>query len=116
MYINLLNVMVGFSINLGLSSLIDMLGETLSVTSDLQIVNVFTLTVLKMRWSGSGTWSIPQSLKLNLVPPTQILGLFCLPKKRFCVFTPNYLSNKLLMLYYCVLFVLFTIACIPTLF
>ena len=59
MYINLLNVMVGFSINLGLSSLIDMLGETLSVTSDLQIVNVFTLTVLKMRWSGSGTWSIP---------------------------------------------------------
>ena len=55
----------------------------------------------------------PQSLKLNLVPRTQILGLFDLPKKRFCVFTPNYLSNKLLMLYSCVLFLLFTIACIP---
>ena len=71
----------------------------------------------------------PQSLKLNLVPLTQILGLFGPPKKRvifgtfskrqicvFCVFTPNYLSNKLLMLYSCVLFILFTIACIPTLF
>ena len=59
----------------------------------------------------------PQSLKLNLVPLTQILGLFGPPKKRvifgtfnkrqicvFCVFTPNYLSNKLLMLYSCVLF------------
>ena len=70
-----------------------------------------------------------QSLKLNLVPHTQILGLFGPPKKRviygtfnkrqiciFCVFTPNYLSNKLLMLYSCVLFLLFTIACSPTLF
>ena len=70
-----------------------------------------------------------QSLKLNLVPRTQILGLFGPPKKRvifgtfnkrqicvFCVFTPNYLSNKLLMLYSCVLLLLFTIACIPTLF
>ena len=59
----------------------------------------------------------PQSLKLNLVPRTQILGLFGPPRKRvifgtfnkrqicvFCVFTPNYLSNKLLMLYSCVLF------------
>ena len=70
-----------------------------------------------------------QSSKLNLVLPSQILGLFGPSKKRviystfnkrqicvFCVFTPNYLSNKLLMLYSCVLFLLFTIACIPTLF
>ena len=72
---------------------------------------------------------LAQSLKLNLVPRTQIFGLFGPPKKCvifgtfnkpqicvFCVFTPNYLSNKLLMLYSCVLFLLFTVACIPTLF
>ena len=66
---------------------------------------------------------------LEFGPPPTILGLFGPPKKRvifgtfnkrqicvFCVFTPNYLSNKLLMLYSCVLFLLFTIACIPTLF
>ena len=71
----------------------------------------------------------PQSLKLNLVPRTQTLGLFGPPKKRvifgtfnkrqiciFCVFDPNFLSNKLLMIYSCVLFILFTIACISTLF
>ena len=70
----------------------------------------------------------PQSL-IEFGPPHTILGLFGPPKKRvifgtfnkqqicvFCVFTPNYLSNKLSMLYSCVLFLLFTIACIPTLF
>ena len=69
--------MVGLSIYLGLSSLIDMLGETLSVTSDLQIVNALQCnsTEHKVFWyrnmvrsSIDNRLSCPLTISKQLVP------------------------------------------------
>ena len=84
--------MVGLSIYLGLSSLIDMLGETLSVTSDLQIVNALQCnsTEHKVFWYRNMVRSsidnrlfCPLTILTHLVPEPQTKMPFLLYHARY---------------------------------